>query len=48
MRKRVFYTIYKLDINVTLMLGLPSSISPEDFSQTLPLELSDKNITEAR
>lgn len=46
MRKRLFYTIYKLDIYVNAMLGLPRSISPADFDQTLPLELSDEVITE--
>ncbi|CCK70438.1 Asg1p KNAG_0E01760 [Huiozyma naganishii CBS 8797] len=45
-RKRLFYTIYKLDVYVNAMLGLPRSISPEDFDQVLPLELSDENITE--
>lgn len=44
-RKRLFYTIYKLDIYVNAMLGLPRSISVEDFDQTLPIELSDENIT---
>ena len=44
-RKRLFYTIYKLDIYVNTMLGLPRSLLPEDFDQTLPVELSDVNIT---
>ncbi|SMN20202.1 similar to Saccharomyces cerevisiae YIL130W ASG1 Zinc cluster protein proposed to function as a transcriptional regulator involved in the stress response [Maudiozyma saulgeensis] len=44
-RKRLFYTIYKLDIYVNAMLGLPRSISVDDFDQTLPVELSDENIT---
>ncbi|KAG0669005.1 hypothetical protein C6P45_004222 [Maudiozyma exigua] len=44
-RKRLFYTIYKLDIYVNAMLGLPKSISVDDFDQTLPIELSDENIT---
>lgn len=46
MRKRLFYTIHKLDIYVNAMLGLPRSLSPEDFDQTLPIELLDENITE--
>lgn len=46
MRKRLFYTIYKLDVYVNAMLGLPRSISSNDFDQTLPIELSDENITE--
>lgn len=44
-RKRLFYTIYKLDIYVNAMLGLPRSISKDDFDQVLPVELSDENIT---
>lgn len=46
MRKRLFYTIYKLDVYINAILGLPRSISPDDFDQTLPLDLSDENITE--
>ncbi|QLQ78940.1 hypothetical protein HG537_0B02870 [Torulaspora globosa] len=46
MRKRLFYSIHKLDIYVNAMLGLPRSLSPEDFDQTLPIELLDENITE--
>lgn len=45
-RKRLFFTIYKLDIYVNAMLGLPRSISPEDWDQTLPLDISDDNITD--
>lgn len=44
-RKRLFYTIYKLDVYVNAMLGLPRSISTDDFDQVLPIELSDENIT---
>ena len=46
MRKRLFYTIYKMDIYINTMLGLPRTISPRDFDQELPLELSDDYITE--
>lgn len=46
MRKRLFYTIYKMDVYVNTMLGLPRSISQRDFDQTLPLELADEYITE--
>ncbi|QLL31426.1 hypothetical protein HG536_0B02890 [Torulaspora globosa] len=46
MRKRLFYSVHKLDIYVNAMLGLPRSLSPEDFDQTLPIELLDENITE--
>ncbi|CDR45554.1 CYFA0S19e00320g1_1 [Cyberlindnera fabianii] len=45
-RKRIFWTIYKMDIYVNTMLGLPRSISQEDIDQELPLELDDENITE--
>lgn len=46
MRKRLFYTTYKLDIYVNAMLGLPRSISTDDFDQEFPVELSDENVTE--
>lgn len=46
MRKRLFYTIYKMDIYINTMLGLPRTISPRDFDQELPLELNDDYITE--
>ncbi|ODV96014.1 hypothetical protein PACTADRAFT_20807, partial [Pachysolen tannophilus NRRL Y-2460] len=45
-RKRIFWTIYKMDIYVNAMLGLPRTISEEDFDQDLPSELDDENITE--
>lgn len=44
-RKRLFWTIYKMDIYVNTMLGLPRTISSEDFDQELPVELDDENIT---
>lgn len=46
MRKRLFYTIYKMDIYINTMLGLPRTISPRDFDQEFPLELNDDYITE--
>ncbi|SCU94242.1 LAFA_0F20692g1_1 [Lachancea sp. 'fantastica'] len=46
MRKRLFYTIYKMDVYVNTMLGLPRSVSQRDFDQALPAELADENITE--
>ncbi|CEP20961.1 ASG1 [Cyberlindnera jadinii] len=45
-RKRLFWTIYKMDIYVNTILGLPRSIDPEDIEQDLPLELDDDKITE--
>ncbi|CDK26153.1 unnamed protein product [Kuraishia capsulata CBS 1993] len=44
-RRRLFWTIYKMDIYVNTMLGLPRSISEEDFDQDMPMELDDENIT---
>jgi hypothetical protein len=45
-RKRLFWTIYKMDIYVNTILGLPRSIALEDIEQDLPLELDDDKITE--
>lgn len=45
-RKRLFWTIRKMDIYVNAMLGLPRSIAEEDFDQELPEEIDDENITE--
>ncbi len=45
-RKRIFWTIYKMDIYVNTMLGLPRSIATEDIDQDLPMELDDENITQ--
>ncbi|VEU20344.1 DEKNAAC101202 [Brettanomyces naardenensis] len=44
-RKRLFWTLYKMDIYVNTMLGLPRAISEDDFDQELPIELDDENIT---
>ncbi|KAH3663688.1 hypothetical protein OGAPHI_005089 [Ogataea philodendri] len=44
-RKRLFWTIYKMDIYVNTMLGLPRTISEDDFDQDMPIELDDENIT---
>ncbi|XBW38773.1 hypothetical protein QEN19_004359 [Hanseniaspora menglaensis] len=46
MRKRTFFTIYKMDIYVNNMLGLPKAISSNDFDQQLPLEYEDEFITD--
>lgn len=45
-RKRVFWTIRKMDIYVGAMLGLPQTLSEEDIDQDLPLEVDDEYITE--
>lgn len=44
-RKRLFYTIYKMDIYINSLLGLPRLISEDEFDQDLPLELDDELIT---
>lgn len=44
-RKRLFYTIYKMDIYINSLLGLPRSISEDEFDQELPAELDDEFVT---
>ncbi|CAH6719707.1 activator of stress genes 1 [[Candida] jaroonii] len=44
-RKRLFYTIYKMDVYINSLLGLPKSLSEDEFDQTLPEDLDDENIT---
>lgn len=44
-RKRLFYTIYKMDIYINCLLGLPGSISDDEIDQQLPPELDDESIT---
>lgn len=44
-RKRLFFTIYKMDIYVNSLLGLPQSISEDEFDQEFPIELYDELIT---
>lgn len=45
-RKRVFWTIRKMDIYIGAMLGLPQTLSEEDIDQDLPVEVDDEYITE--
>ncbi|KAI9785062.1 MAG: hypothetical protein M1816_000532 [Peltula sp. TS41687] len=45
-RKRVFWAIRKLDIYAGAILGLPKSLSDDDFDQEYPLEVDDEYITE--
>lgn len=45
-RRRVFWTIRKMDIYVGAMLGLPQTLSEEDIDQEYPLEIDDEYITE--
>ena len=44
-RKRLFYTIYKMDIYINSLLGLPRSLTEDEFDQDLPEELDDENVT---
>ncbi|KAF4555672.1 Fungal specific transcription factor domain-containing protein 38 [Elsinoe fawcettii] len=45
-RKRVFWTIRKLDVYIGAMLGLPQSLTDEDIDQDDPAEVDDEYITE--
>ncbi|KAK9467753.1 fungal-specific transcription factor domain-containing protein [Lipomyces arxii] len=45
-RKRIFWTIRKMDIHISAMLGLPRCIDEHDIDQVLPLEIDDEYITE--
>ncbi|MCP8717110.1 MAG: fungal specific transcription factor domain-containing protein, partial [Asgard group archaeon] len=44
-RKRLFYTIYKMDIYINSLFGLPRSLNEDEFDQELPAELDDENVT---
>lgn len=44
-RKRLFFTIYKMDIYINSLLGLPKSINEDEYDQELPEDLDDENIT---
>lgn len=44
-RKRLFYTIYKMDIYINSLLGLSQSISEDEYDQSFPVELDDEFIT---
>lgn len=46
--KRLFWTIYKLEIYVNSMLGLPNSIGESDIDVEFPQDLDDANIDEYR
>jgi hypothetical protein len=43
-KKRLFWTIYKLEIYVNSILGLPHSIDESDIDAELPRDLDDVNI----
>ena len=43
-RKRLFWTIYKMEIYVNSVLGLPHSIDEDDITVEFPLDVDDVNI----
>ncbi|KAK9450788.1 fungal-specific transcription factor domain-containing protein [Limtongia smithiae] len=45
-RKRIFWTIRKMDTHLSAMLGLPRCIDENDIDQEQPLEIDDEYITE--
>lgn len=47
MRKRVFWTLRKLDIYTGAILGLPPSFNEDDIDQDFPLEVEDDDISDA-
>lgn len=44
-RKRIFWTVRKMDTYVSALLGLPKGIGDEDIDQEMPLEVDDDYIT---
>lgn len=44
-RKRIFWTCWKMDTYVGAILGLPKGIAPEDIDQEVPVEVDDEYIT---
>ena len=44
-RKRIFWTCWKMDTYVGAILGLPKGIAPEDIDQEIPAEVDDEYIT---
>jgi len=44
-RKRIFFSVRKLDTYVGALLGLPKMLSDEDIDQDMPLEVDDERIT---
>ncbi|RPB15373.1 hypothetical protein P167DRAFT_551998 [Morchella conica CCBAS932] len=45
-RKRIFWTVRKMDTYVGALLGLPKGIADEDIDQEMPAEVDDEYITE--
>lgn len=44
-KKRLFWSIYKVDIYMNCILGLPSSMNEDKIDQELPLDVDDERIT---
>ncbi|CAR27490.1 ZYRO0C18150p [Zygosaccharomyces rouxii] len=44
-KKRLFWTVYKVDIYMNCIMGLPQSISQKTVNMELPKDLDDENIT---
>lgn len=44
-KKRLFWSIYKVDIYLNCILGLPSSMSENNVDQEFPLDIDDEKIT---
>lgn len=47
-RKRIFWTCWKMDTYVGALLGLPKGIAIEDIDQDQPAEVDDQYITEEK
>lgn len=45
-KKRLFWTVYKVDIYMNCIMGLPQSISQKAVNMELPKDLDDENITD--
>lgn len=44
-RRRVFWTLWKMDTYVGALLGLPKGIADDDIDQQMPVEIDDEFIT---
>jgi Fungal specific transcription factor domain len=45
LRKRIFWTVRKMDIYVSSLLGLPQMVNKKDIDQEYPLDIDDEFIT---
>ncbi|QHS74064.1 uncharacterized protein SPAR_J00160 [Saccharomyces paradoxus] len=44
-KKRLFWSVYKLDLYMNCILGFPSGIDESDIDQEFPLDVDDENIS---